>query len=121
MDLQNEAGIQSPESDEWSRVGVYLDKLAFENDRLEIDLKKSRERRLARTQDEAKYIEKAQHNFNESRETVLYETSAAISTAESMHVSYDALKNDLSGLMGELAEFKSKCAGLESRFLAARA
>ncbi len=116
--------------DEWSRVGAYLDKLAFENDRLEADLKLKKERRLKSisvTHDlpvlsvvEGNHglpveSEKAAPAFDEQRETARYESRNATETATGMHLSYDALRKDLSGLMSDLNEFKHTRAGLESR------
>jgi hypothetical protein len=104
--------------DEWARVGEYLDRLAFENDRLEAELKVKKERRLA--QGGAPVPETAPApvtlpRFDEARETVRYETQTATETTQGMHLSYDALKRDLSGLMSDLDDFKHTRAGLESR------
>lgn len=105
--------------DEWSRVGEYLDRLAFENDRLEAELKLKKERRAER---ESLAEAAPQHSieredlFNEKRETARYESRTVADTAQGMRLSYDALRNDLSGLMSDLNDFKSTRAGLESRF-----
>lgn len=114
---------ENPHShDEWSRVGEYLDRLAFENDRLEAELKLKKERRLKSTSvshDLNHGIpvepEKPVPAFDEQRETARYESRTATETAHGMHLSYDALRNDLSGLMSDLNEFKHTRAGLESR------
>src|SRR5687767_7758848 len=112
---------QTPEGqDEWARVGEYLDRLAFENDRLEAELKIKKERRLARDaspqiQDEPAVPVPIQQRFDEIRETVRYETQTATEATQGMHMSYDALKRDLSGLMSDLNDFKHARAGVESR------
>lgn len=112
--------VETPEmQDEWSRVGEYLDRLAFENDRLEAELKIKKERRLTQgvvTASSVSVVEpKPEIRFDEGRETVLYEAQSATDTTQGMHLSYDALKRDLSGLMSDLADFKHTRAGLESR------
>lgn len=105
--------------DEWARVGEYLDRLAFENDRLEAELKLKKERRLARAAAaENPGAPAPVPGFDEVRETARYETQAATDTTQGMHISYDALKQDLSGLMSDLADFKHSRAGLESRLQA---
>lgn len=101
-------------NDEWARVGEYLDRLAFESDRLEAELKIKKERRLARENAVDTVIPRARA-FDEARETARYEARTASDTTENMRLSYDALKSDLSGLMTELADFKHSRAGLESR------
>lgn len=106
--------------DEWARVGAYLDRLAFENDRLEAELKVKKERRLAQSGATAPVTESLAETapvvpFDESRETARYETQTATDAAQGMHLSYDALKRDLSGLMSDLNEFKHSRAGLEMR------
>ncbi|MBL8035775.1 MAG: hypothetical protein JNJ69_18875 [Leptospiraceae bacterium] len=111
---------ETPQShDEWARVGEYLDRLAFENDRLEAELKLKRERRAMRANDYAVAEPEAPAQtapvFDEARETVRYEARTATETAQGMHISYDALRRDLSGLMSDLNDFKSTRAGLESR------
>lgn len=110
-------GESAHSHDEWSRVGEYLDRLAFENDRLEAELKLKKERRLmqsaAATAPAAPVVPAPA--FDESRETARYESRTATETANGMHLSYDALRNDLSGLMSDLNEFKHTRAGLESR------
>lgn len=109
---------QSPEGhDEWARVGEYLDRLAFENDRLEAELKIKKERRLARSAEMAGLAETppSSARFDEARETVRYEAQTATDATQGMHLSYDALKRDLSGLMSDLTDFKQTRAGLESR------
>lgn len=105
--------------DEWSRVGEYLDRLAFENDRLEAELKIKKERRAQREN----FAEAAPPSdlersgaFDEIRETARYESRTVADTAHGMRLSYDALRSDLSGLMSDLNDFKSTRAGLESRF-----
>lgn len=109
---------QTPEGhDEWARVGEYLDRLAFENDRLEAELKIKKERRLARSAEIADPVEvtPAATRFDEIRETVRYEAQTATDATQGMHLSYDALKRDLSGIMSDLNEFKHARAGVESR------
>lgn len=109
---------QTPEGhDEWARVGAYLDRLAFENDRLEAELKIKKERRLARSVETEGSVEiaPAAVRFDEARETVRYEAKTATDATQGMHLSYDALKRDLSGLMSDLTDFKQSRAGLESR------
>lgn len=109
---------QTPEGhDEWARVGEYLDRLAFENDRLEAELKIKKERRLARSAEATEVAEAipAPARFDEARETVRYEVQTATDATQGMHLSYDALKRDLSGLMSDLTDFKQSRAGLESR------
>ncbi len=104
--------------DEWARVGEYLDRLAFENDRLEAELKLKKERRLAQSGEQAPEAVPAAapvQRFDEARETVRYETQTATEATQGMHISYDALKRDLSGLMSDLNDFKHTRAGLESR------
>jgi hypothetical protein len=106
--------------DEWARVGEYLDRLAFENDRLEAELKLKKERRVTRDTETAVIsvssdAPSAQTGFNEARETVRYEAQSATDAAQGMHLSYDALKRDLSGIMSDLNDFKHTRAGLESR------
>lgn len=109
---------ETPQShDEWSRVGEYLDRLAFENDRLEAELKLKKERRMmqaAATEAPAAPVTPAPA-FDEQRETARYESRTATETATGMHLSYDALRKDLSGLMSDLNDFKHTRAGLESR------
>lgn len=104
--------------DEWSRVGAYLDRLAFENDRLEAELKLKKQRRLDRevgaTTTLAAPIENAV-KFDELAATQAYESQSASETTSGIHLSYDALRRDLSGLMSDLNDFKSTRAGLESR------
>jgi hypothetical protein len=56
-----------------------------------------------------------QSRFDEARETVRYEAQTATDATQGMHLSYDALKRDLSGLMSDLTDFKQTRAGLESR------
>lgn len=109
---------ETPHShDEWSRVGEYLDRLAFENDRLEAELKLKKERRMMQSAatDEAAAPVSPTPAFDEQRETARYESRTATETANGMHLSYDALRNDLSGLMSDLNDFKHTRAGLESR------
>lgn len=109
---------ETPEGhDEWARVGEYLDRLAFENDRLEAELKLKRERRLAQSiaVEPVSAPSATTPHFNEARETVRYEAQTATDATEGMHLSYDALKRDLSGLMSDLNDFKHTRAGLESR------
>lgn len=108
---------ENPQShDEWSRVGEYLDRLAFENDRLEAELKLKKERRqMQAVPTEAPAAPAAPAPaFDEQRETARYESRTATETAHGPP-SYDALRNDLSGLMSDLNEFKHTRAGLESR------
>ncbi len=109
---------QTPEShDEWSRVGEYLDRLAFENDRLEAELKLKKERRMMQSAPSpipTPSVTPAPA-FDEQRETARYESRTATEAVGGMHLSYDALRNDLSGLMSDLNEFKNTRAGLESR------
>ena len=93
---------ENPQShDEWSRVGEYLDRLAFENDRLEAELKLKKERRqMQAVPTEAPAAPAAPAPaFDEQRETARYESRTATEAAHGMHLSYDALRNDLSGLM----------------------
>lgn len=103
--------------DEWSRVGEYLDRLAFENDRLEAELKIKKQRRLER--EAATTVEhvsaEGRTGFDEIAATSAYEARNATETVGGMHISYDALRRDLSGLMSDLNDFKSTRAGLESR------
>lgn len=113
---------ETPEGhDEWARVGEYLDRLAFENDRLEAELKLKRERRLAQNSPATPAsVSPASPaalapRFDEARETVRYEAQTATDATEGMHLSYDALKRDLTGLMSDLNDFKHTRAGLESR------
>jgi|GEM_PF-3033143 len=121
---------ETPQShDEWSRVGEYLDRLAFENDRLEAELKLKKERRLqnipvahelihglpAESEQAAPAPVVQTQAFDEARETARYESRTATETATGMHLSYDALRKDLSGLMSDLNDFKHTRAGLESR------
>lgn len=108
---------ENPHShDEWSRVGEYLDRLAFENDRLEAELKIKKERRLMQSAPVSEPAPAPQAPvFDEQRETARYESQTATETANGMHLSYDALRNDLSGLMSDLNDFKHTRAGLESR------
>lgn len=107
---------ENPEGhDEWSRVGEYLDRLAFENDRLEAELKLKKERRLAQASVVLPATPPSQPRFDEARETVRYEAQTATETTHGMHISYDALKRDLTGLMSDLDDFKHTRAGLESR------
>lgn len=105
--------------DEWARVGEYLDRLAFENDRLEAELKLKKERRLAQSAPVEVVTPDSfaapAPRFDEARETVRYETQTATETTHGMHLSYDALKRDLTGLMSDLDDFKHTRAGLESR------
>ena len=112
-------GNAQPAGDEWARVGEYLDRLAFENDRLEAELKLKRERRLAMAEQGATpaAANAAQDApaFDEQRETARYESRTATEAVGGMHLSYDALRKDLSGLMSDLNDFKSTRAGLESR------
>lgn len=108
-------GSDHEHADEWARVGAYLDRLALENDRLEAELKLKRERRLAREADYHRTERVASPSFNEVAATTAYETRAATETTETMHVSYDALRRDLKGLMSELDDFKSSRAGLAAR------
>lgn len=113
--------VENPQgSDEWSRVGEYLDRLAFENDRLEAELKLKKERRALRDADAnvvtvSSHAPSAQPGFNEAIATARYETQTATEAAHGMHLSYDALKRDLSGIMSDLNDFKHTRAGLESR------
>jgi len=108
-------GSESAGHDEWNRVGDYLDRLAFESDRLEAELKIKKERRLLRESETTIITADSTRVFNEARETVRYEAQTASDTAQGMHTSYDALKHDLRGLMSDLNEFKHSRAGLESR------
>lgn len=113
---------QTPEVlDEWSRVGDYLDRLAFENDRLEAELKAKKARRetigseaAAKTPAPEAAAAEAPV-FDEQRETSRYETHSATETTQGMHLSYDALRSDLSGLMSDLNDFKQTRAVIESR------
>ena len=112
---------ETPEGhDEWARVGEYLDRLASENDRLEAELKLKKERRLMRTEGapqaaEISNAEAPRPRFDEASATVRYEAQTATDATQGMHVSYDALKRDLSGLMSDLNDFKHSRAGLETR------
>lgn len=103
-------------ADEWSRVGEYLDRLAFENDRLEAELKIKKQRRLER--EAASLAEQPatpRQGYDEISATAAYEARNATEAVGGMHISYDALRRDLSGLMSDLNDFKSTRAGLESR------
>lgn len=118
MQSQAPAEQEPGGNDEWARVGAYLDRLAFENDRLEAELKLKKQRRLDREAASAPQpaLAAAQENrFDERAATHDYESRAATETTTGMHISYDALRSDLSGLMSDLNEFKSTRAGLESR------
>ena len=115
-------GESAHSHDEWSRVGEYLDRLAFENDRLEAELKLKKERRLKSisvahdlNHGLPAEAEKVAPAFDEQRETARYESRTATEAVGGMHLSYDALRKDLSGLMSDLNDFKSTRAGLESR------
>jgi hypothetical protein len=105
---------------EWTRVGDYLDRLAFENDRLEAELKLKKARRLmqqpepTRTPD-VRMEAKPQEKFDEVAETSRYEAQTATETTQGMHLSYDALRRDLGGLMSDLNDFKHSRASVESR------
>ncbi|HRP68894.1 MAG TPA: hypothetical protein PLY93_05125 [Turneriella sp.] len=115
---QENDGKRIAGDDEWSRVGEYLDRLAFENDRLEQELKIKKERRAAREAESFVFQKTVMGNstqFNEAHETTLYEARTIATTTDSMHVSYDALRGDLKGLIADLNDFRSSCAGLESR------
>ncbi len=104
--------------DEWSRVGAYLDRLAFENDRLEAELKLKKQRRLDREAGNTATLAPPVDNgerFDELAATHAYESRSASETTTGMHISYEALRSDLSGLMSDLNEFKTTRAGLESR------
>lgn len=118
MRLSAPGQAENTGSDEWARVGEYLDRLAFENDRLEAELKLKKQRRLDReaaTMQDAALVNAKEVRFDERAATHDYESRAATETTTGMHISYDALRSDLSGLMSDLNEFKSTRAGLESR------
>ncbi len=118
MGLNASVQAENTGSDEWSRVGEYLDRLAFENDRLEAELKLKKQRRLDReaaTTPQPALAGAQEARFDERGATHDYESRAATETTTGMHLSYDALRSDLSGLMSDLNEFKSTRAGLESR------
>ncbi|HNA78117.1 MAG TPA: hypothetical protein PKM44_11455 [Turneriella sp.] len=108
--------MESSGHDEWSRVSEYLDRLAFENDRLEAELRVKKQRRLER---EAAFEGHAPGNqdsrFDEIAANSAYEARNATDATAGMHISYDALRRDLSGLMSDLNDFKSTRAGLEAR------
>lgn len=108
-------GITSEPTDEWARVSEYLDRLAFENDRLEVEIKLTRERRLAREAEYRLAESPKPQSFDEIAATSAYEARSVAETTEGMHLSYDALRRDLKGLMSELDDFKSTRAGLEAR------
>lgn len=106
----------SQAADDWSRIGEYLDRLAFENDRLEAELKIRKQRRLERDlQSRAQASAGSSERLNEVAANAAYEASKVSEATAGMHLSYDALRRDLSGLMSELDDFKSTRAGLEAR------
>ena len=110
--LAPQAAAATEAHDEWSRVGDYLDRLAFENDRLEAELRIKRARRLEREIHQsavpaATSVDAKPTVFDEIAETNRYEARSASETTQNMHLSYDALRRDLGGLMSELNEFKS--------------
>ncbi len=118
MQSQATAEAENGGNDEWARVGAYLDRLAFENDRLEAELKLKKQRRLDReaaSQAEPALSDAQADRFDERAATHDYESRTATETTTGMHLSYDALRSDLSGLMSDLNEFKLTRAGLESR------
>jgi hypothetical protein len=103
-------------ADEWSRVGEYLDRLAFENDRLEAELKIKKQRRLEREASlEGQGPTSRESRFDEIAANSAYEARRVTDATAGMHISYDALRSDLSGLMSDLNEFKSTRATLEAR------
>ncbi|GAB4426317.1 MAG: hypothetical protein OHK0011_07820 [Turneriella sp.] len=108
--------MESSGHDEWARVGEYLDRLAFENDRLEAELRVKKQRRLER--EAASLTEQPAtppQEYDEISATAEYEARTANEATAGMHLSYDALRRDLSGLMSDLNDFKSTRAGLEAR------
>lgn len=108
--------MESSGHDEWSRVSEYLDRLAFENDRLEAELRIKKQRRLEREASlEAHAPENPNARFDEIAANSDYEARTATDATAGMHLSYDALRRDLSGLMSDLNDFKSTRAGLEAR------
>ncbi len=108
--------MQSSGHDEWSRVSEYLDRLAWENNRLEAELRIKKQRRLEREAALNGHMPDARETrFDEIAANSAYEARTANEATAGMHVSYDALRRDLSGLMSDLNEFKSTRAGLEAR------
>jgi hypothetical protein len=108
--------MESSGHDEWSRVGEYLDRLAYENDRLEAELRIKKQRRLQREASlEAQVPDSQNARFDEIAANSAYEARNASDATAGMHISYDALRRDLSGLMSDLNDFKSTRAGLEAR------
>lgn len=113
---QDPAGSAESGHDDWSRVGEYLDRLAFENDRLEAELRVKKQRRLEREASfEALLPDNQNARFDEISLSSDYEARTATDATAGMHISYDALRRDLSGLMSDLNDFKSTRAGLEAR------
>ncbi len=107
--------METAEHDEWSRLGEYLDKLAFENDRLEAELKIKKARRLEREAESRAAPLSRTTRFEEARSAAHYETQTVTEALGNLHISYDALSGDLKGLMSDLAEFKTSRQGLEAK------
>lgn len=106
----------SQAADDWARVGEYLDRLAFENDRLEAELKIKKQRRLERQASlEGQGPTSRESRFDEIVANSAYEARSVTDATAGMHISYDALRSDLWGLMSDLNEFKSTRADLEAR------
>jgi hypothetical protein len=108
--------MESSGHDEWLRVGEYLDRLAFENDRLEAELRIKKQRRLEREASlKTQLPENQSARFDEIAANSAYEARTVSDATSGMHISYDALRRDLSGLMADLDDFKASRAGLEAR------
>jgi hypothetical protein len=106
-------------ADEWSRVGEYLDRLAFENDRLEAELKLKKQRRLEREAALAKQTPvkpvKEDARLEEVTTNSPHDARTVCDATSGMNISYEAMRSDLSGLISELNEFKSARATLAAR------
>lgn len=107
------------EHEQWNRLSVYLEKLARENDKLEVDLVAMRKRREAITmpviesqqtippvsQNTSKHF--VQTSFQESRDL-----NDCLSTATA---SYENLRNDARTLLEDLRSFSTERGHLENQ------
>ena len=103
--------------EQWNRVGEYLNRLAFENDRLERELALKKAKRETQ-QNVGLSIEKKDRPAPKF-ETQEIEENYQISV--NIHTSYDSLKSDLGQVLKDFDEFKTNRADLAARVAVSQA
>jgi len=103
--------------EQWNKVGEYLNRLAFENDRLEreLALKKAKRETQQDVEFSTKKKEQPISQFDSQEIQVNYQLAVNI------HTNYDSLKSDLTQVIRELNEFKTTRADLAARVAVSQA